>query len=158
MTGVQTCALPISIAESGQYDVVVVDLDSRMDPIHYAAFEEADVIIWLLSREPVVIRKTSMALRYGEQKWGDPFQQLRRKFRFVESVAHGVGELSFNETLQVRIEGGIPYVAEWSEGRQLLDASGYAAYRSAVESLMNRFALLERGGEDAGRNGAAAQG
>ncbi|MCQ6559129.1 AAA family ATPase [Paenibacillus mendelii] len=146
-----------AVADSGQYDVVVVDLDSRMDPIHQAAFEEADVIIWLLSKEPVVIRKTSMALRYGEQKWGDAFQQQRRKFRFVDSFVHGSGEMSFNETLQVRIEGGIPYVAEWSEGRQLLDASGYAAYRSAVESLMNRFALLERGGEDARRNGTAAQ-
>ncbi|UVI31417.1 AAA family ATPase [Paenibacillus spongiae] len=157
MSAEQAKQIIAAIADSGQYDVVIVDLDSGMDPVHQAVFEVADVMIWLISSEPVAIRKTSLALRYGDQKWGEAFKRFRRKFRFIESFAHGAGGFAYEESLQVRIEGSIPYVPEWSEGRQMPDANGYVAYRGAVEALMSRFALLERGGYDAGRNGSAAQ-
>ncbi|REE67271.1 CobQ/CobB/MinD/ParA nucleotide binding domain-containing protein [Paenibacillus taihuensis] len=123
------------IKATGEYDVIVADLDSRMDPMHIGVFGASQHVLWLVSRHPVGMRKLELAKAYGEQKYGDAFRQLRSKLHMVE-VGNG---------------GELPYVSELADG-----GAGTSAYRGAVEALMGRLGI---GGEHRGRsNRTAAQG
>lgn len=123
------------IQATGDYDVIVADLDSRMDPMHIGIFGASQHVLWLVSRHPVSMRKLELAKVYGEQKYGDAFRRLRSKLHIVE-VGNG---------------GELPYVPEVADA-----GAGTSAYRGAVEALMGRLGI---GGERRGRsNRTAAQG
>ncbi|GGD76734.1 AAA family ATPase [Paenibacillus nasutitermitis] len=153
----QTALLIRTIACAGQYDLVIIDLDSRLEELHHAVLQAAGHILWLVSGDGGVLRKTQLALRYGEQKWGNDFLNCRRKFKFINARSLNNDPIC-EEALKLRLAGSLPFMPEWAGGYNVLEDSGSPAYRGAVESLLVRLAILERGGEDAGGNRIAAKG
>ncbi|BBH24768.1 hypothetical protein Back11_61130 [Paenibacillus baekrokdamisoli] len=145
------------IAGLGQYDMVVVDLDSRLEPLHQAVYEASDHVLWLVSEQSVVLRKTELALKYGEQKWGAAFLEQSRKFRFIQARAQRQ-EISMDTKLNLRIDGVLPYIAEWDNGGQAFDTFASAAYLGAVDSLLSRVSHVEGGAGDARGSRHAAKG
>lgn len=135
-----------TIAECGEYDVVVVDLDSRVDPLHRAVFQYCAHLVWLVSKDVVVQRKTELALRYLEQKWGRLFQELKRKFRFVQMRAASLDSTATaNDPFPMRLDGVIPAVTELAEGLAGADGVVSPAFRGAVEALLDRLVIVEGG-------------
>lgn len=136
-----------TIAECGEYDAVIVDLDSRADPLHQAVFQYCTHLVWLVGKDAAAQCKTELALRYFEQKWGSVFREIKRKIRFVGARAaplSGAADHSFS----MRVEGVIPEAAELAEetGGAALIAS--PALRGAVESLLDRLTIVEGGRGD----------
>ncbi|QYR20677.1 hypothetical protein KZ483_23275 [Paenibacillus sp. sptzw28] len=142
------------IAGSGQYDLVVVDLDSRLEPLQHAVMEASEHILWLVADDAVTRSKTGLALQYGERKWGPDFSRQKRKFLFVDARA---SRLDTDKVLEVQLAGSLPFVAEWANGRQSVDRSIPPAYRGAVDALLAGLSLHERGGDDARGDRASAQ-
>jgi len=153
----QTGKLIRTIAGAGQYDLVLIDLDSRFEELHHAVLQMADHTLWLVSGEGGVLRKTQLALQYGEQKWGNDFLVCRRKFKFIDARSGNTDSLC-EETLKLRLAGSLPFMPDWVGGYNPLEGGGSPEYRGAVDSLLARLAILERGGEDAGGNRIAAKG
>jgi len=159
MSGEDAKRLVSAIADTGLYDLLIIDLDSGLDAVHQAIFTEADNVLCLLSCEQITMEKTKLALTSGERKYGDTFQEQLRKFRYIASHAAGSSGTVRSED-GFRVEGVIPFVAAWSaEGApQSESGHGAGAYHGAVEAILERICLLERAGEHAGRSRTAAQG
>ncbi|MFC5648328.1 hypothetical protein ACFPYJ_04180 [Paenibacillus solisilvae] len=141
----------------GHYDLVVVDLDSRLEPLHYEVFKASDHTLWLVNEQAVVRRKTELALMYGEQKWGVAFQEGRRSFRFIQIQFESGDRLEVEGKFNLQAEGSLPYIEEWAKGRLPNNIHSSPAYLGAVEVLLNRFFMSERGATDAGGRGAAVK-
>ncbi|AZN43009.1 P-loop NTPase family protein [Paenibacillus albus] len=145
LTDVHVTKLIEAIKATGDYDVVIADLDSRMDSMHIGVFEASQHVLWLASRQPVSIRKMELAKAYGEQKYGEAFRQLKNSVQIV----------------QVGSGGELPYVPELADGcgdGWLGLGAGTSAYRGAVEALIGRLGI-SGGGERSGRgNSSTAQG
>ncbi|MBW7476545.1 hypothetical protein K0T92_17650 [Paenibacillus oenotherae] len=155
LSGEQGRLLLSTIADSGKYDVVIVDLDSRMDPLHQAVFQHCTHLVWMVARDAVIQRKTELALGYCEQKWGTAFKEIKRRIRFVERS--GTRSALGAEALPVRLDAVIPSVQEWQEDSMSYERAVPPAYRGAVAALLDRLAIMERGREDGGGNRTAAQ-
>jgi hypothetical protein len=130
-----------SIAGSGEYDLVVADLDSGFDPVHYEVLQSSDYPVWMVGAGPFFRRKTEMALQYGKQKWGKTFGELGRRLRFVLAGGDIPGD-HYDETLKIRYEAAVPFVEQWRHAREPFGANGSAAYRGAAESLLGKFSIV----------------
>ncbi|GGG76537.1 hypothetical protein [Paenibacillus radicis (ex Gao et al. 2016)] len=140
-------AIVKAVAASGQYDLIVIDMDEALDELHVALYERSDQIVWLLTDDPSVKRKSELACRYGSQRWGSRFQAVERRFQFVVNRRSG----GSGERLPQR---------DWSEARPIAAAlpeceagsiqpqSVIAApqYKAAVERLFRQ--LMKEGGGD----------
>ena len=102
--------------------------------------------------------KRELALQYGEQKWGQAFIELKRSFRFIQIQSEQGDQQEVEGKLNLRLEGTLPYVMEWANGRQPVDFNSSAAYLGAVEVLFSRFFMLEKGVNDARGSRAAIKG
>ncbi|MFF2481819.1 hypothetical protein [Paenibacillus sp. NPDC058071] len=140
-------AIVKAISATGQYDLIVVDLDEGTDELHMTICERSDQIIWLLTDDPSVRRKAELAYRYAEQRWQGRFEAVERRFQFVvnrcstERVPTADGG---------RFGAKHPIAAELpeqeSEGRRKSGGAIIASpvYKAAVERLF-RFLIEEEG-------------
>ncbi|WP_308635965.1 nucleotide-binding protein [Paenibacillus silvisoli] len=149
---------------SGEYDLIVADLDSRMDPVHIGAFKACGHVLWLLTADQGSLRKTELAVQYGSQKYGSVFEALLPKLRYVLMKGDVGGGFGGNEAVAVAslpITVTLPFVKAWAFGGQdeVGGWSGAPNYRGAVDLLLRQLALLPQGGGGVERsNGSAAQG
>lgn len=157
LTGDHVKSLIQAITGIGQYDLVIVDMDSRLDSLHHEVFAASDYTLWLVNEQAVVQRKTELAMKYGEQKWGPSFLEKKRSFRFIQTQPEQGSQQGEDGKLNLRIDGTLPYVPEWANGRQPVDFNSSAAYLGAVEVLFSKFCAFERGVNDARGSSAPAK-
>lgn len=140
------------IKQSGQYDLIIVDLDDGLDELHMKLLENSDQILWLVSDDEGVLAKQRLAYRYGEQKWGSRFQRMAQKVQLIHNRAKS------NALPPTVNRDGIPYMPislpdamEWNSysatSAKLLSSP---SYRAAAGRLMN---YMLRGGEQHAVNG-----
>lgn len=132
-----------AISESGLYDLIVIDLDVGLEELHMGLFELSDQVLWAVNDHPSVRSKQMLALRYGEQKWGERFEAQLRKFKWVRSrISEQQGASAELSRLDV-IPVVLPEVAEWhgAAGVTLLSSP---LFRAAVDQLFRH--LLQEGG------------
>lgn len=139
-----------TIARSGQYDLIVVDLEGGLDELHLAIFERSNHVLWVASDNPSVRDKQKMALRYGAQKWSDRFSSLSNKFKCVKN--HVVNP---KHTVHNEIDGmacakmGLPEIPEW-RGASHVALLSSPLYRAAADQLFKQL-YVEGGGSIAER-------
>lgn len=134
------------IVQSRQYDLIVIDLDSGLNDLHKAMIELADQVLWVLDDSTSALNKQKLALKYGEQKWGEQFACLISKFVFIRNrAAHTehLTELDRRIGLEA-ISIPLPEVPEWrvSNGATLLSSP---LFRASVERLF-KYLMKEGGG------------
>ncbi|MFF2094280.1 hypothetical protein [Paenibacillus sp. NPDC058174] len=140
-------AIVKAIAASGQYDLIVIDMDEGLDELHLALYERSDQIVWLLTDDPSVRCKSELACRYGSQRWGSRFQAVERRFRFVvnrRSGGNGERLPQRNWSDARAIAAALPeYEADSLQPQSLIAAP---QYKAAVERLFRQ--LMKEGGGD----------
>lgn len=134
------------IVRSGQYDLIVIDLESGLEELHAAVFERSNQVLWVLNEEASVRNKHAMALRYGVQKWGNRFNRISSKFIHVKNHAaqaeiHTSGEMHGLAFAQVQL----PEISQW-RGTSSAALLSSPQYRAAVAKLFKQ--LSPEGGED----------
>lgn len=137
------------IVGSGQYDLIVVDLDDGLDVLHTAIFEQSDHVLWVMNEDAAVRSKQVLALRYGQQKWNERFSSLTRKFLFVRNRA--VDESVENSEMDgfKYAQVSLPEVPEW-RGVPSVKLLSSPLFRAAVDKL---FKSMMREGGDGGAEG-----
>lgn len=134
------------IIRSGQYDVIIVDLDDGLEELHAAVLERSDRILWMTAAHASVHRKQTVALRFGLQKWGERFERMLRRTEFVNNRVGSDSKPMKLEAAQPGIAPiALPDVGEWqrSEAATLLSSP---SFRAAAGKLL-RHVLGERNGE-----------
>jgi len=141
LSGEEAVGLVDVIARSGQYDLVVIDLDSGLEELHTAIFEQSNQVLWMLNDDTSVRNKQGMALRYGEQKWGERFKRLSPKFVFVANRAVQAERVSLsgmNGLAYAQVQ--LPEVPEWrGQGQAKLLSS--PSFRAAADKLFKHLCL-----------------
>lgn len=149
-----------AITAAGEYGLVIVDLDTRMDDMHVGAFEACDAVLWLTTPNAASRRKNELAAGYAERKFGAAFTGQQRKFRFVQiggtmnesAFADGGGRSDGSpgfggggeiDERAVRPDAVLPFVAEWACGDSTSGTGAMAPhYRGAVDALMRKLGIL----------------
>lgn len=128
-----------AISRSGQYDVIIVDLDSDMDGMHVAVFEKSDQVLWVMNGNASVKNKQKMARSYGEQKWNGRFKGLARKFIDVNNQAARVGQTALQgETDRMNHAAfQLPEIPEW-RGAGSVKLLSSPLYRAAADQLFKQ--------------------
>lgn len=130
-------AIVDAVAQSGQYEMVIVDMDDDMSEMHVALLERGDRNFWVVSDDPSATAKQSMLLRYGLQKWGEKFQSIQNHSLTVCNRSEGSGGAARSRREGIQFSFHLPAVKEWSLGEQhpILASS---SYRAAVERLFGQ--------------------
>lgn len=133
------------VAHSALYDVVIADLDSRLDPLTIEMFERSDAVLWLVGESEATHRKTELASQYASWKFPEVFDKVKGKIRYI-GRRHAEEADGIKESRSSIISGIVvclPHVPEWTGGRQEV-GSVPPPYRGAVERLL---AAIEGEGE-----------
>ncbi|GLX67683.1 hypothetical protein [Paenibacillus glycanilyticus] len=128
-----------AIAGIGQYDLMVVDLDEGMDELHLAVLEQSDRVLWLVTEDQGVQRKSQLAYQYGMQRYGDKFRSLERRLELIvnRSIGHPhPGQRLFKPAFAILPDVSI-------SGSSSVHAS--PVYMAAVERLFRQL-VKEEGG------------
>ncbi|GMK39356.1 hypothetical protein PCCS19_24100 [Paenibacillus sp. CCS19] len=88
-----------TIARSGLYELVVIDLDGVAGDLHMAVFERCSQLIYVEEGSQSSERKKERFLAYARDKWGEPFRQaeqrmltVRRSERVIEGTQQPVAQ------------------------------------------------------------------
>lgn len=158
MGGEEAAKLIGLLAGSGEYDLIIADMDSKLDPVALAVFERSDAILWLLSPSVTAYRKTELALEYARRKWARPFRETERKISFVLNRCPSVSseEPQAEAPPFKKLAARLPEVGEWNGAPQPDIWSAPPRYRGAVEQLLEALGRKEVRGHVRGGYGAGA--
>jgi cellulose biosynthesis protein BcsQ len=134
------------IVRSGQYDLIVIDLESGLDELHAVVFERSNQVLWVLNDEASVRNKHAMAFHYGEQKWGNRFNRMSSKFITVKNHAAQVeihSSRAINGLAYAQVQ--LPEIPQW-RGASSVALLSSPQYRAAVDKLFKQ--LSPEGAED----------
>ncbi|HUC91578.1 MAG TPA: hypothetical protein VMS09_06030 [Paenibacillus sp.] len=154
-----TSQLLETIAESGDYDLVVVDLDSAFREAHMAVFERSRHILWLVSQELPSLRKTESALAFARRAWPERFGDTERNIRYI-ACRHMESEGAAGSSVcgNLPVFGKLPYVSEWRMLEQPGRLLASRTYRAAAAGLLGKMGLKGEESGDRRGNGAAVAG
>lgn len=100
-----------ALIETGQYDYILIDLDSSIHDFTRAAFEESNQIMWLLGNDLQSFYKTSSMMGKQEELFGIP-HMIEGKAVFIVNKFTGYFPEEF-KVYNLPIHGYLPYVQEW---------------------------------------------
>lgn len=109
MSGEELLQLITGLTGSGDYDWIVIDLDSAPIPCRTELFRRTDEMIWLITDDSIHLGKAREQLR----QLPDLEQtQLLRKVKFIQNKSTG---LPFNDwsVYGLSVQRRLPYVPEW---------------------------------------------
>ncbi|SFE42277.1 CobQ/CobB/MinD/ParA nucleotide binding domain-containing protein [Paenibacillus catalpae] len=130
-----------AIAATGHYDRIVIDLDEGLDELHLAVLEQSNQIIWLVTEDPAIQRKSQLAFQYGRQRFGERFRSLDHRLLMVVNRSDGqfhTGRSTFKPAFAVLPDTG-------TAGRGASSALASPPYMAAVERLFQQL-VKEEGG------------
>lgn len=135
-----------TIARSGLYELVVIDLDGVASELHMAVFERCSQLIYVEEGSPSSERKTEQFIAYARNKWGESFKQVEQRMLTVRragKVIEGAQQASVQGST-VRGRSGqsrtaaaieLPFIDTWRlrDGSRLLPSS---RMRGAAERVL----------------------
>lgn len=136
-------AMVDALTQSSHYDHIIVDLDAGVEDMHITLLERSDHNLWVVTDDLSVMKKQSLFMRYGRQKWGEKFGRIMVKSELVRNRISEDSEVVSNQLEMAVAPILIPEVKEWRFGEQhpILSSS---SYRAAADRLLLH-ALRERG-------------
>jgi hypothetical protein len=81
-----------TIARSGLYELIVVDLDGVACELHMAVFERCAQLIYVEEGSQSSERKSEQFRSYARNKWGDPFRLVEQRMLTVRRARRAVEE------------------------------------------------------------------
>lgn len=103
------------IAGSGLYDSVIVDMDSFPDGRTEAVLERADRVVWIVTDDWGVMRKTGGWLTHLERTRPDFYRSLLKKTCFALNRYTGK-PLADLQCPEMKLRATLSYIPAWSQG------------------------------------------
>ncbi|WP_020617722.1 hypothetical protein [Paenibacillus daejeonensis] len=150
LTGAVAASLLGAIRGSGEYELIVVDMDTWMDDVHEQVTSASQLLLWLWSDDAAVRGKTQYGLEQARKRGGELLQNRLRMIRIGEQErpASGSG--------QPDSQGILPVIPQWLGPQAAPVPFASPQYRQAVDHLMHQLVYPEGGDElDRSRGGGA---
>ncbi|HEY4392043.1 MAG TPA: hypothetical protein VGN02_11925 [Paenibacillus sp.] len=125
------------IAASGLYDVVVIDMDSYPNGRTEAVIERADKLVWLVTDDDNVMRKTGLWFTHLERSHPDMHSHILSKSLFA--VNRYSGELITSiPGSEIVFESMLSYISAWKNGIRQASAMYSPLYQRDVQQLCRK--------------------
>ncbi|MNJ51710.1 CobQ/CobB/MinD/ParA nucleotide binding domain protein [compost metagenome] len=134
MEGEDTKELIDYIVNSGKYDGVIVDVDSCPNARTNRVLEHADRVVWLVTDNKDVMRKTECWLHYLERTISGEFSTLMGKTRFVVNRYSGTIPMGTHRK-GMQLELTLPFIPAWNQGARKESLIHSAIYQQDVMKL-----------------------
>ncbi|MGG6312818.1 hypothetical protein [Paenibacillus macerans] len=122
------------IAGSGLYDAVIVDMDSYPSGRTEAALERADQIVWIVTDDWGVMRKTGVWLAYLERSRPEFCHALIGKTRFVLNRYTGALQAEMPRP-GLRVQATLSLIPAWAQGSKQGELLHSPVYQRDVMKL-----------------------
>ncbi|RXZ84753.1 hypothetical protein EBB07_01675 [Paenibacillaceae bacterium] len=144
-----------TICASGDYELIVIDLDSTMDEAFVRILERCTWLFWLWEDEVTARCKTMLAQRYGKRKWGEAYKQQEGKIRYLQiGQAQSPGG-NAGTADGIPAHGKLPRIPQWSRAAHAGQLLSSPLYRGAVDSILNGLIWNKEGGLAGGNGGGS---
>ncbi|MEC0180389.1 AAA family ATPase [Paenibacillus peoriae] len=142
MTCDEAVQLIRTIAESGQYDVVIVDSESENGDRAQAVLEASHKLIWLLADDLMSMHKCGLWLDVLELTQPEGFETMLSKTSFVVNRYMGTMMNSLPRDF-MDLNGALPYIPSWKQmqHRELLLSS--PIYQREIRHLCRELLNVE---------------
>ncbi|ASR48568.1 hypothetical protein B4V02_18605 [Paenibacillus kribbensis] len=142
MTCGEAVQLIRTIAESGQYDVVIVDSESENGDRAQAVLEASHKLIWLLADDLMSMHKCGLWLDVLELTQPEGFEAMLSKTNFVVNRYMGTMINSLPRDF-MDLNGALPYIPSWKQmqHRELLLSS--PIYQREIRHLCRKLLNVE---------------
>ncbi|WP_411345575.1 ParA family protein [Paenibacillus sp. WLX1005] len=114
MTEEETEMLIRYIADSGEYDHLIIDVESGWNDRISAALKHSERIVWLLTDDLPCMNKTLQWMSYWQQYHSEWYEQIGGKVSFVMNRYTG-GVMNRLPLEGMELEGTLPYVPSWKQ-------------------------------------------
>ncbi|MEC0249426.1 hypothetical protein P4H65_26965 [Paenibacillus chitinolyticus] len=124
------------IADSGICDVLLLDLDSAVQPRTLGALQAGDIVVWLVTQDAHALyktRKVREALRNSES-----MKSCASKSLFVLNKYTG-GDFGLAKEYDVAIFETLPYIPAWKSVSDPADWLGEPVFAAQVGHMLSRF-------------------
>ncbi|WP_178020649.1 hypothetical protein [uncultured Paenibacillus sp.] len=129
-----TAELVDYIAGSGLYDSVIVDMDSFPDGRTEAVLERADRVVWIVTDEWGVMRKTGGWLTHLECTRPDFYRSLLGKTHFALNRYTGKRSADFPRP-ELQLQATLSYIPAWNQGSRQGDLLHSPLYQRDIIRL-----------------------
>lgn len=150
-------AVLTELISCGQYDLIMVDLDSRLDDVAAELMGASQLLLWLTGGDATSRAKLGLMLEHGRAKWGGAFAETERKMRMLQVYSFQPGRDATpplgKHRQAVPIEEGeisLPYILEWRNNQDPLKLLHSPLYRGTVQRIIRHWLWQKGGAEDAG--------
>ncbi|WP_342417028.1 ParA family protein [Paenibacillus sp. FSL R10-2782] len=142
MTCDEAVELIRTIAESGQYDVIIVDGESENSDRAQAVLKASHRLIWLLADDLMSMHKCGLWLDVLEATQPEGFEAMLTKTRFVVNRYMGTMTNSLPRDF-MELSGALPYIPSWKQmqHRELLLSS--PIYQREIRQLCRELLNVE---------------
>lgn len=137
------------IAGSGLYDTVIVDTDSFPNGRTEAVLEQADQLIWLVTNDWSVMRKTGVWLAHLERSRPSLFNGIISKTLFTANRVQVDLSIPLPGKGMV-VEAALSYIADWNQGSRQGTLLHSPVFQRDMMKLCRK--LSDRG-QETGANG-----
>ncbi|MFS0723450.1 hypothetical protein [Paenibacillus sp. 1P07SE] len=153
LTGTVAASLLETIASGGEYELIVVDMDSWMDDVYAHVARASQLVFWLCSDDAAVRGKTGYALEQLKKLSGSTAHLLMSRLRMIRV---GPEADSRPVTAGWHTDGTLPLVPQWQAPDPSPVPFASPQYRQAVDVLIRQL-IWPEGGEavDRSRGGGA---
>lgn len=113
------------LKKSGQYDKIIVDLNSGVSDIVVSSFKLADRIVWLESEDAIGKDKSRRMQQAMDEIFDTEVHAIRNKLKFVNN----------RMLMQTKEQVGLPYVSVWKQRNDWKDVWNHEIYAIGVSHL-----------------------
>jgi cellulose biosynthesis protein BcsQ len=114
MTCMETCELIHLLVGSGQYDVIIADVDAGLNARTEAVLQASSRLVWLLADDVISMHKCGLRLHELQILYKEAYETLLNKTLFVLNKYAGqqVNELPAEGMV---LHGVLPYIPSWKQ-------------------------------------------
>lgn len=135
LTAEEALSLVESVAGSGFYDVVIVDLDHGLSELQLSVLERSRHVLSVVTDDRSAMGKLALSHRYGVHQWGERFERLLRRTLLVRNRAIASGDGALQAFGLPAALAALPDVPEWRQGGDVR-LLGSPAFRAAAAELL----------------------
>lgn len=123
------------IAGNGSYDVLIIDTDYNSGERIEAVLSRSDQLLWIVTEDMAVIRKTDRWLTYLERTLPGQYSGILGKSHFLANRATGDGCFNFPGRA-ISIAASLSWIPAWNNGAGETDGRRHApAYQRDMMQL-----------------------
>lgn len=149
------------LVSSGRYELIILDLDSRLDEVASELMGASHLPLWLTGGDATSRAKLELMLQHGRSRWGGAFAAIEHKLRTLQVYslqpgrkAHLLPGAAQHAEGTAETEISLPYISEWRNHHDPLQLLQSPLYRGTVQRIIRHWLWPEGGRADAGESGA----